>query len=160
VAELGEHLPSGVHRLERVVARLRPHAARVADFAVQRDHGLVVDHPRRIGQLERVPQLVPQHRHSDVGVGIQFESDANVAVAAGGGEQLGGGRGLTRELAAAHVDDQIGRVEPIDDGAKGRRLVAPASERGRQPRVLGAEKRRFPFGVCRRRAGEEHEQQW
>jgi len=155
VAELDEHLPPGIHRLDRVVARFRADAARIADFAVQRGHALVVDHPRRFGEFERVPQLVPQQRHPHVGVGIQFDRDANVAVAAGCDEQLRRRGDLAGERAAAHVDDEVRPVEPVDDGPKGRRLVAAADQSGRQPRVLGAEKRHAPLGVYRRSAGEQ-----
>jgi len=157
VAELDEHPPTGIHRLERVVAGLRAGAARIADFAVQRDHGLLVDHPRRIGEFERVPQFVPQQRHPHVGVGIQFDGDANVAVAAGRREQLRGRGGLARKPAAAHVDDQVRGVEPVDDGAKGGRFIAAAEQRGRQPSVLGAEKGADPLGVHRQSPGEQRE---
>jgi hypothetical protein len=88
-----------------------------------------------------MPQLVPQHRYADVGVGIQLEGDANVAIAAGPREQLRGCRGLAGERAAAHVDDQIRPIELVDDRAKGWRFIAAADERGRQPCVVGAEKR-------------------
>ena len=71
-----------------------------------------------------MPQLVSQHCYSNVGVRIELHGDADVAIAAGRRQQLGGRRGLAREHPPAHVDDQIRLAETVDHGAKGGRFIA------------------------------------
>jgi hypothetical protein len=141
VAQLDEHLPAGIHGLLRVVAPSGPVAAGVADVVVVRDHARVVDDPRRVRDLERVAQLVPEHRNADVGPGVELDRDAQVTIAARLRQELRGRGRLADQRATPYVDDQIGRGKTFEDGAERVRFVAAAHDAGREPRVVHAQER-------------------
>jgi len=103
-----------------------------------------------------VAQFVPQHRDADVAHRMELEGDAYVAVAAGSRDELRGGGGGAEERSPAHEDDQIGRGETREDGAKRGGVIAAAHDGFGHLRVGGPEKgRRQLFGG---RAGTADEQ--
>jgi len=142
-AQFGQHLPACVHRIVRVVAEHQPFARRIADLAIQRDHGWFVHHPWCVREFERVPQLVAQHRDADVAGRIEIQGHAYVTVAAGRRQELRRRGGAAEERAPAQVHDQIGRREPLEDGAERWRMVAPAHDRSCERDVVGSQEGRI-----------------
>jgi hypothetical protein len=127
------------------------------DLLIERAHGGVVGHPRGLGELERVPELVPEERQPGVRLGQELQGDAHVAKGAGRRLQLGRRRGGAGEMPAAHVDDQVRAAETFEDGAERRRLLTAADDRGGQPRIGDAQERRtVRVGV--RGRGTDHQQ--
>jgi len=104
-----------------------------------------------------VAQFVPQHRDADVAHRMKLEGDADVAVTAGCRDELRCGGGGAEERSPAHEDDQIGRGEILEDGAKRGGVIAAAHDGFGHLRVGGPEKgRRHLFGGRAGAAGEQH----
>jgi len=141
-AQFGQHLAARVHRAQRVVAAQRPFTRRIADLVIQRGHGRFVHHPWCVRELERVPQLVAEHRDADVAGRTELQGHAHVAVAARRRQELGGRRGGAEQRTPAQVDDQVGRGEALQDGAERRRVVAAAHDGIGQLHVVGAQEGR------------------
>jgi hypothetical protein len=121
-----------------------------------RDHTGVVDDPRRVRDLERVAQLVPEHGDADVARRVELDRDAQVAIAAGLRQELRGRGRLTSQRAASYVDDEIGRGKTFENRAECVRFVAATDDAGHQPRVVDAQKRWFGRIGHDRCAADEH----
>jgi hypothetical protein len=116
-----------------------------------------VDHPRGLGELEHVPQLVAEERQAGVGRGIDPDCHADVAIAAARRQQVRGGSGGAEQTAAPHVDDEVRHRQTLEEGTERRRLLGPADDRRRQPRIVDAQERRS--GRLRPRGRAAREQQ-
>jgi hypothetical protein len=115
-----------------------------------------VHHPLGLSQFAGVPQLMTEQRQPRIRLGIELQRHAHVAEAAGGRQELRGGRRIAEQTAALQVDDQIRHGQPLEERAERGRLLGPANDRGRQRRVVHAqERRRHGLGV----RGNDAEQQ-